>query len=74
MFEKTESITLNVKGMHCGHCKARVESALKVVKGVKSADVDLENAKAEVKFVPSKVGEDALIAAIVDAGFEAEKA
>ena len=74
MFEKTEEIKLNVSGMHCMHCKASVETALKELKGVKKADVDLEGAFAVVKYVPEKINADAMIAAVKAAGFEAELA
>ncbi len=71
MFDKTESVKLNVSGMHCGHCRASVESALKSVNGVKKAEVDLENACAFVTYVPAKTGTDELIKAVSDAGFSA---
>ena len=74
MFDKTELVKLNVSGMHCGHCKARVEEALKNVKGVKKVEVDLEHASAEVAYIPGKTGADELIAAVTATGFGAELA
>ena len=73
MFDKTENVKLKVNGMHCMHCKASVEEALKAVKGVKKAEADLESASATVTYVPAKTNIESLIAAVVAAGFEAEK-
>lgn len=72
MFEKTEKLVLDVEGMHCGHCKARVEAALKAVKGVKTAEADLASATAEVVFVPSKVQPEAIAEAVCAIGFDAK--
>lgn len=73
MFEKTETVALKVTGMHCAHCKANVESALRAVKGVKKAEVDLENGRAEVKYVPGKADIEKLTEAVAALGFGAEK-
>ena len=61
-------LTLNVKGMMCGHCVAHVKKALESVSGVTEANVSLDNGKAEI------IGDfdaDAAIKAIADAGYEA---
>ena len=42
------AVLLTVEGMHCGHCSARVESALSAVPGVKKVTVHLEEKIAEV--------------------------
>ncbi len=62
---------LSVKGMMCPHCVARVKKALEGVPGVKNADVSLEKGEAAVT-VDSSVGTEALVAAIKEAGYEAE--
>ena len=64
--EATQTV-LNVQGMACGHCAARVEAALLAVKGVKAAKVDLESATVDVSAVG--VSEDRLKKAVVDAGY-----
>ncbi len=66
--KETTTVTISVEGMACGHCAARVESALTAVKGVKSAKVDLT--AANVTVVAAGVGEDALKAAITAAGYK----
>lgn len=70
MFGAKETLVLKVEGMHCGHCKAKVEQTLKAVKGVKAAEVDLEAKTATVTVKAGKVTVEALKAAVVDAGFE----
>ena len=50
--------TLNVEGMMCGHCEARVKKALETVEGVASAEVSHEKGTAVVtlsKDVPDAV-------------------
>ena len=48
MFSKKEEIKLNVTGMHCEKCVARVKTALEGVDGVTQAVVDLESETAVV--------------------------
>ena len=40
---------IKVDGMHCDHCKMRVEKALKKISGVTSAIVNLESKTAEIE-------------------------
>lgn len=49
LFSKKETVTLNVEGMHCEKCVARVTTALEAVEGVTSAQVSLENSNAVVE-------------------------
>ncbi len=72
LFDKTENTILSVEGMHCGHCKAKVENALKAVKGVKKAEVNLENGDVAVTYVPSKTSPEALAQAVNGIGFSAK--
>ena len=65
--KETKSVTLSVEGMMCGHCAARVESALTVVKGVKNAKVDLDSATVTVAF--NGTDEQKLRDAITAAGY-----
>ena len=60
--------TLTVEGMMCSHCSARVEGALKALKGVQEASVDLATDTVTVK-ATDKVSTDAMKKAITDAGY-----
>lgn len=72
MFDKTESLTLRIEGMSCEHCVKRVTDALKSIKGVKKAIVDLEAKSAEVTYLPAKTNREAMTAAVCALGFKAE--
>ena len=61
--------TLNVEGMMCQHCVAHVKKALEGVAGVEEADVDLEAGTATAKMTRD-VPEEALVAAVTEAGYE----
>ena len=71
LFAKKETVTLKVDGMHCVKCQARVENALKAVKGVKSVAVSLENGNATVEYAVGKTTPEALAAAVTAIGFAA---
>ncbi len=72
LFAKTETVELNIGGMHCKHCSARVEAALKATSGVKKVAVDLEKGSATVNYLPGKTSVEAMTAAVVKLGFTAE--
>ncbi len=59
---------IKVEGMHCNHCKMRVEKALKGLKGVSSAIVNLEAKTAEIES-DSEIDNATIATAIDDAGF-----
>lgn len=69
LFEKKKKITLRVEGMHCDHCVAKVEKALKEL-GCK-AEIDLAAGKAEVT-APQRLNDKDIAAAVTKAGFPAE--
>lgn len=66
-----ESIQLQIEGMTCASCSARVEKALSQVDGVLSAQVNLATEVAEVKYVRSAKTVAALISATEKAGYSA---
>lgn len=70
-FSKVEEIKL-ITNAHCNGCKAKIEKALKKVKGVQEATLDLPSKIAHVKFDSEKTKVDNLISAIRKAGYEAE--
>ena len=72
LFSKKETTTLNVGGMHCEKCVARVTEALEGVEGVTSAEVSLDAENAVVE----GHGYDAaaLVSAVEGIGFSASLA
>ena len=68
--ERKETRTLQIGGMHCASCVARVEKALDSVEGVNSASVNLATEKATVE-VGSQVAFDELRQAVEAAGYSA---
>lgn len=65
-------IGYRVPGMHCDACTRAVEQELARVPGVESVDADLTTKL--VTITGSNLSEDALRAAIGEAGYEAEAA
>ena len=59
--------TFNVKGMMCQHCVKAATKALEGVAGVTAVTVSLEDKQAVVEGTAT---DEALTAAIVDAGYE----
>ncbi|MBU3893344.1 heavy metal translocating P-type ATPase [Serratia rubidaea] len=66
-----ETINLSVTGMTCASCVGRVERALAAVDGVEQATVNLATERAQVQ-VAAGVNPDDLIAAVAQAGYEAQ--
>lgn len=65
-----KNITLDVKGMTCGHCKMNVNGALEELEGVDSVDVNLETGKVDVSFDESKVNKAKVKEAIEEKGYD----
>lgn len=66
----SETTTLTVTGMTCGHCKTAVQNALEDLEGVTHVDVDLEAGRATVH--GGHV--EAMLDAVREEGYEAEVA
>ncbi|HDJ1439329.1 TPA: copper-translocating P-type ATPase [Serratia rubidaea] len=66
-----ETINLSVTGMTCASCVGRVERALAAVSGVEQATVNLATERAQVQ-AAAGVDPQALIAAVAQAGYEAQ--
>lgn len=63
---------MTVNGMHCEHCKNRVESLLKEFDGIKTAKVDLEKKTVTIS-LKSEISDETLENAVKEAGFEPVK-
>ena len=73
LFEKNENVKIIVDGMHCNHCKGRVENLLKSLKGIKKFVVSLESASAEISYAASKITPSEIAEAITKLGFPAKE-
>jgi P-type Cu+ transporter len=69
-----KELTLEIDGMHCASCVARVEGALRKVPGVASASVNLAMHQGAVSYDPAQANWEALESAVVAAGYEARPA
>lgn len=65
--KKEMTVTLNIEGMMCTHCEARVKKALESVAGVTEAVVSHVEGTA---VVTGSASEEALKKAVIDAGYE----
>lgn len=68
LFATQPQTTLEVTGMHCPKCVAKVKEALEAVDGVVKAEVELEPGSA---VVTGAAALEALVAAVEGAGFSA---
>ncbi|RTL24325.1 MAG: copper-translocating P-type ATPase [Burkholderiales bacterium] len=64
-----QAVTLQVEGMTCASCVARVEKALKKVPGVTAAEVNLATEQAHVKVTTREADVAALLSAVDKAGY-----
>ena len=68
-----QSVELDVEGMTCAACAARIEKNLNKLEGVE-ASVNLATEKATVRFEPRALDVQALIQRIRDSGYDAQVA
>jgi Cu+-exporting ATPase len=69
-----KEVVLDIRGMHCASCVARVEGALAKVPGVESAHVDLAASRGKVAFNSTQVEIPELVKAVEAAGYRATPA
>jgi Cu+-exporting ATPase len=65
---------LNVTGMTCAACSARIEKKLGKLNGVSSANVNLTTQKATVEYNPAEIKISDMISAVKSLGYGAERA
>jgi copper chaperone len=63
-----EDLTLQIDGMSCGHCVARVKKALSNLDGVDVRNVEVGSA--EMSYDPSRISPDQVLEAVDAAGYE----
>lgn len=66
--ENSMKKVIEINGMSCGHCQARVEKALNAIAGVE-AKVELKKNRAVVN-LKSEVSDETLKDAVTEAGYE----
>jgi copper chaperone len=62
--------TIRVPGIHCDHCKAAIEGALRALDGVSRAEVSVADRTVVVDYDPGLVDFDAIRAAIEEQGYD----
>ncbi|HUR49296.1 MAG TPA: heavy metal translocating P-type ATPase [Acidimicrobiales bacterium] len=70
--ETKEELVLDISGMTCGSCAARVERTLAGAAGVGEAGVNYATRRATVAFDPAATNPDALVQAVERAGYGAK--
>jgi copper chaperone CopZ len=63
-----EDLTLQIGGMSCGHCVARVQKALSTLDGVEVRNVGVGSA--EMSYDPSRISPNRILEAVDAAGYE----
>ena|SRR5579863_7532138 len=69
--EQTRVVTIQVEGMACLACTAKVKSTLRAFNGVTHVEVNLGGHDARVEYVEGKVSPQELVAAINRLGYRA---
>ncbi len=67
--EHDRAMTINIKGMHCSHCAANVERAIRSVEGVEDVSVSLSEGTARVS---GHASQDDILQSIQSLGYTAE--
>ena len=65
----SETMTYTVPGIHCGHCAQSIKEEVSEVGGVEAVDVDVDAKVVTIR--GEQLADDALRAAIAEAGYEA---
>jgi copper chaperone CopZ len=66
---KTDSVVFSVKGMTCGGCVANVKGTMGKVEGITQCEVNLENARADIKYDPAQTDPQKIEKALKSTGF-----
>jgi P-type Cu+ transporter len=66
-----ERVRLDIEGMTCASCAARIEKRLGAVEGVEDCSVNFATHEASVDFDPERVRPDSLVEAVEETGYHA---
>lgn len=64
------TITLNVQGMTCNHCKMAVTNVLTELEGVQNVEVQLQEGTVNVEYDDTKVDAEKMKEVIEDQGYD----
>lgn len=67
-----EKMTLNVKGMSCGHCINSIKGNVGELSGVTTVKVNLDSGTVSVVFNPNEVSIDKIKETIDDQGYDVQ--
>lgn len=67
-----EKMTVNVKGMSCGHCINSIEGNVGELSGVTTVKVNLDSGTVSVEFNPNEVSIDKIKETIDDQGYDVQ--
>ena len=67
-----EQVTLNVKGMSCGHCVKSIEGSVGALDGIEQVSVNLQEGLVNISFHQDKVTIEQIKETIDDQGFDVE--
>lgn len=67
-----EKITLNVKGMSCGHCINSIEGSVGELSRVTTVKVNLDSGTVSVEFNPNEITIDKIKETIDDQGYDVQ--
>ena len=68
LFGKKVVTVIKVEGLKCPHCKAKVETAIKAIDGVKKAVASLETNEVTITSKQA-LDKDVIITVVAEAGF-----
>ncbi|MEV4646371.1 heavy metal-associated domain-containing protein [Saccharopolyspora sp. NPDC049357] len=68
----TTAVTFRVTGMHCGSCSLLIDDALEDLPGVHSTTTSVKTGRSVVELDLSRSSTADVIAAIAEAGYQAE--
>lgn len=69
--DENQTLTYRVPGMSCAHCEAAVSGEVSGLSGVTGVDVDLDTKL--VRVAGTALDDAAIVAAIDEAGYDAER-
>ena len=67
-------VELELSGMTCASCAARIEKSLSRLEGVRAASVNFATGKASVEYDPARLEESDLVQRVENAGYGARVA